>query len=165
MIRSNPLAATPGVRHAFFTRRGGVSSGIYASLNCGRGSNDTPEAVRTNRTRVLELIGIPTGSLNTVHQIHGTDVADATGAWPADPPAADGVVTATPGVVLGILTADCAPVLFADATAGVIGGAHCGVALHAERRGRARDRAHGEFGRAAGTDHGRRRPDHCSIFV
>lgn len=126
MIRSDPLATAPGVMHAFFTRRGGVSSGIYASLNCGRGSNDTPEAVRTNRTRVLELIGISTGSLNTVHQIHGTDVAVATGAWPANPPTADGVVTATPGVVLGILTADCAPVLFADATAGVIGGAHCG---------------------------------------
>ncbi|MEQ8247582.1 MAG: peptidoglycan editing factor PgeF [Alphaproteobacteria bacterium] len=126
MIRSDPLAAAPGVRHAFFTRRGGVSTGIYASLNCGRGSDDVPDRVRANRARVLDLIGVPTGSLNTVHQVHGTDVAHATGAWPAEPPVADGVVTNTPGVVLGILTADCAPVLFADSQAGVIGGAHCG---------------------------------------
>ncbi|NQV82073.1 MAG: peptidoglycan editing factor PgeF [Alphaproteobacteria bacterium] len=126
MIRSELLSSAPRVAHGFFTRQGGVSTGIYASLNCGVGSDDSRDNVRRNRARVLQQIGAPTGTLNTVHQVHGTVVAEATGAWPAEPPVADGVVSCTPGVVIGILTADCAPVLFADRDAGVIGGAHCG---------------------------------------
>ncbi len=126
MIQSELLSSAPGVVHGFFTRQGGVSTGIYASLNCGAGSDDSRANVGDNRARVLQQIGGLTGTLNTVHQVHGTTVATATGAWPTEPPVADGVVSNTPGVVLGILTADCAPVLFADFDAGVIGGAHCG---------------------------------------
>lgn len=130
MIRSERLSALPGIAHGFFTRRGGVSTGIYQSLNCGAGSDDKPENVQENRARVLTEFAAP--NLTTVYQVHGTAVAEARGGWPGDPPEADGLVTRTPGVVLGILTADCAPVLFADPDAKVIGAAHCGWrgALH-----------------------------------
>ena len=109
-----------------------MSSGIYQSLNCGAGSNDEAADVQKNLSRVLAAFGATAQSLNTVYQVHGTDVAEAAGAWPGTPPQADGLVSRTPGVVLGILTADCAPVLFADPNAGVIGAAHCGWrgALH-----------------------------------
>jgi YfiH family protein len=124
VIQSALLLEADGVRHGFFTRAGGVSGGIYESLNCGVGSNDSRANVLENRSRVLERIG---GTcLNTVYQVHGTEVAEATGPWAGEPPTADGAVTATPGVALGILTADCAPVLFADPSAKVIGAAHCG---------------------------------------
>jgi YfiH family protein len=125
VIRSEQLSALPGVAHAFFTRRGGCSTGLYATLNCGAGSDDNPAHVRENRAQVLAQFDAA-HCLNTVYQVHGTDVAVATGPWPTEPPKADGLVSATPGVVLGILTADCAPVLFADADAGVVGAAHCG---------------------------------------
>jgi len=125
VIQSEQLSTLPGITHGFMTRRGGVSKGIYASLNCGAGSDDNADAVQTNRAHVLAQFG-PAHSLNTVHQVHGTDVAEATGPWPARPPQADGLVSRTPGIVLAILTADCAPVLFADPEARVIGAAHCG---------------------------------------
>ena len=118
------LSALPGVAHGFFGRTGGVSGGIYASLNCGPGSNDDKGHVAENRRRVRDAMGAEV--LNTLYQVHSPTAVTVTGAWTGTPPPADGMVTATPGVALGILTADCAPVLFADAQAGVIGAAHAG---------------------------------------
>ena len=115
------------VRHAFFTRRGGVSRGLYTSLNCGPGSSDDPESVRANRSRAMAALDLPAGALRTVHQVHGRDVIAVDDApSPATRPKADALVTRTPGVALGVLTADCAPVLFADPEAGVVGAAHAG---------------------------------------
>lgn len=113
------------VHHGFFTRRGGASSGIFEGLNCGLGSSDQQEAVTLNRARVAEAMNVPAAALVGVHQIHSPDVAVITGPT-ADRPRADAMVTKTPGVALGILTADCQPVLFADPKAGVIGAAHAG---------------------------------------
>lgn len=113
------------VRHGFFTRRGGASSGIFSGLNCGQGSTDQAEIVEINRSRVAAAMQVAPDHLITVHQVHSGDVA--TVAAPLDTkPRADAMVTATPGLVLGILTADCQPVLFADPEAGVIGAAHAG---------------------------------------
>ncbi len=112
-------------RHGFFTRRGGASSGIFQGLNCGPGSSDLAEAVAINRARVAEALGAAPGDLITVHQVH-SDRAVALSAPPADCPQADALVTATPGLVLAVLTADCAPVLLADRAAGVVGAAHAG---------------------------------------
>ena len=126
LLTAGPLDGIPRVRHAFFTRAGGVSDGLYASLNVGYGSDDAPEKVRENRNRALKALN-PATAINTVHQVHGRDVAVATAAWePSAAPQADAMVTAQPGLALGILTADCAPVLFADAEGGVIGAAHAG---------------------------------------
>nr|WP_255618482.1 peptidoglycan editing factor PgeF [Roseibaca sp. Y0-43] len=114
-------------RHGFFTRRGGASSGIFAGLNCGTGSSDQSDSVRMNRARVAEAMQVPTDALVTVHQVHSADVASVNAALGDDErPRADAVVTATPGLALAILTADCQPVLFADRDAGVIGAAHAG---------------------------------------
>lgn len=119
-------AALGGVPHAFLGRTGGVSGGIYDSLNVGLGSADNKEAVRENRRLAVGAIGCDL-ALVTVHQVHSPDVVTVEAAWPDDArPPADGIVTRTPGLALGILTADCAPVLFADAEAGVIGAAHAG---------------------------------------
>jgi len=115
-----------GVRHGFFGRAGGVSTGIYASLNAGPGSRDDAEAVRENRRRIAAAFGVDADRLVGVHQVHSPRVVVADAPWPGDRPEADALVTATPGLVLSILTADCAPVLFADAEAGVIGAAHAG---------------------------------------
>ena len=115
--------ALEGVTHGFFTRKGGASSGIFAGLNCGTGSSDLAEVVQINRARVAEAMG---GPLITVHQVHSPDVATITGPIDGTPPRADAMVTAVPGLVLGILTADCQPVLFADRAAGVVGAAHAG---------------------------------------
>jgi YfiH family protein len=117
----------PGLRHAFFGRSGGVSEGLYASLNCGFGSGDDPERVAANRARALAMAEMPAGSLLTAYQVHSPDVVTITSPWRRkDAPRADAMVTDRPGVALGILTADCAPVLFADAEARVIGAAHAG---------------------------------------
>src|SRR5690554_6810097 len=113
------------LRHGFFTRRGGASSGVFAGLNCGAGSSDQTQVVRINRARVAEAMGVAPEHLVTVHQVHSADVVHVEGALQALP-AADAMVTATPGVALAVLTADCQPVLFADAEAGVIGAAHAG---------------------------------------
>ncbi|WP_299141692.1 peptidoglycan editing factor PgeF [uncultured Tateyamaria sp.] len=113
------------VRHGFFTRKGGASSGIFSGLNCGTGSSDQTEIVAINRTRAAQAMGAETSQLAGVHQVHSSDVITVTA--PLDPkPKADALVTATPGVVLSVLTADCQPVLFSDADAGVIGAAHAG---------------------------------------
>jgi YfiH family protein len=113
------------VRHGFFTRKGGASSGIFAGLNCGPGSSDMAEAVEINRARVAAEMGVSPDALVTLHQTHSADVLTLDRP-PAGRPRADAMVTRTPGLALGILTADCAPVLFADPVAGVIGAAHAG---------------------------------------
>ena len=125
MLSAPSLASIGGVRHGFFTRRGGVSSGIYASLNCGPGSHDAAENVGQNRARVAELLGAEPNRLLTVFQKHSADVVVVDKPWKASPEA-DAIVTSKPGLAIGILTADCAPVLFCDGEAGVIGAAHAG---------------------------------------
>ncbi|HYF09749.1 MAG TPA: peptidoglycan editing factor PgeF [Acetobacteraceae bacterium] len=126
-VTSPMLAATPGVAHGFFTRRGGVSSGGFASLNCSLSGKDDPDAVRINRARAMDAIGLPPPALSSVHQVHGIAVAVVEAPIPdAARPPADAMVTRRPGLALGIITADCAPVLFADAGAGVVGAAHAG---------------------------------------
>lgn len=125
-VQSGVLAALDGVRHGFFGREGGVSTGLYASLNCGPGSADAPEAVAENRARVAAALGAGADRLVTVHQIHSPRCVVADGPWPGERPQADAIATAVPGLVIGVLAADCAPVLFADADAGVIGAAHAG---------------------------------------
>lgn len=115
------------VRHGFFTRRGGVSRAPYDSLNCGLGSRDDPERVATNRRRAAERLGFGPAALVTAFQVHSAEVAIVDEPWPAAArPQVDALVTRTPGVVLGILTADCAPVLLADADAGVVAAVHAG---------------------------------------
>lgn len=128
MIEAPSLAGLDGVTHRFFTRRGGVSVGLYSSLNCGYGSGDSPDNVRENRRRVAEIFGRAEPDLLTVHQIHSTDVLTVgAGRWTSPgAPKADALVTDRPDVVLGVMAADCAPVLLADSAAGVIGAAHAG---------------------------------------
>lgn len=113
------------VHHGFFTRKGGASSGIFAGLNCGPGSSDQAEVVAINRARVAEAMGVAPDHLITLDQVHSGEVVHVTAPF-AERPRADAMVTATPGIALGVLTADCQPVLFADAGAGVIGAAHAG---------------------------------------
>lgn len=113
------------LRHGFFTRRGGASSGVFQGLNCGPGSSDQAEIVAINRARVAQAMDVTPDHLVTVHQVHSADVVHVTGPL-AEKPRADAIVTATPGLALAILTADCQPVLFADHDAGVIGAAHAG---------------------------------------
>lgn len=126
MITIAALNGITGVRHAFFTREGGVSQGIYASLNCGFGSGDAAERVAANRIRALDMLDMPADTLVTVHQAHTAEVVIVEGRWRGAPPTADAMVTNVPGLALGILTADCAPVLFTDQRAGVVGAAHAG---------------------------------------
>ncbi|MFI4998774.1 MAG: peptidoglycan editing factor PgeF [Reyranellales bacterium] len=128
MIQARTLADLDGVQHRFFTRRGGVSAGLYSSLNCGYGSGDSPDNVRENRRRVAATFDLGERDLLTVHQIHSTDVLTVGDARWTSPgaPKADALVSDRPGVVLGVLAADCAPVLLADPAAGVIGAAHAG---------------------------------------
>ncbi|MEQ9143645.1 MAG: peptidoglycan editing factor PgeF [Parvibaculaceae bacterium] len=127
MLQSSKLAGNERIAHGFFTREGGVSGGIYAGRNCGLGSDDLRTHVEENRGRVADDLGVERTHLLTVHQIHSPDVVTVTGPWaPSANPQADAMVTSRPGIALGILTADCVPVLFADAEAGVIGAAHAG---------------------------------------
>lgn len=113
--------------HGFFTRVGGVSDGPFASLNCSVTSGDTPDALRENRRRVAEAVGVGPDRLLGVTQVHGTDVATVAEPWRAgDGPRADAMVTDRPGLALGIITADCGPVLLADRARGIIGAAHAG---------------------------------------
>lgn len=125
-IQSPLLAAVPGIRHAFFTRRGGVSTGIYESLNVGRGSKDDPADVIENRARAARWFGVAPEDLNTCYQIHSTIAIKADGSWGDVRPEGDAVVTKTPGVVCGALAADCAPVLIVDPEAKIVAAAHAG---------------------------------------
>ena len=113
------------VSHGFFTRMGGSSTGIYHGLNCGKGSGDRPDAVQSNRAAVADFFGRPADHFQSVHQTHSSQVQILTAPLTAAPKA-DAMVTATAGVILGVLTADCQPVLFHDAKARVIGAAHAG---------------------------------------
>jgi polyphenol oxidase len=126
-LHAHTLARLPGIRHAFFTRAGGVSGGIYASLNAGIGSNDDPGHVAENRARMASTLGVAPERFLTSYQIHSPDVVVVAEPWQADErPRADAMVTMVPGLAIGISTADCGPVLFADAQARVIGAAHTG---------------------------------------
>jgi YfiH family protein len=127
MLESALLSAVPGLRHAFFSRDGGVSEGIYASLNGGLGSNDDPAHVAENRRRMAATLQVPPAHFLTVFQIHSPDVAMASAPWDtATRPKADAIVTRTTSLAIGITAADCGPVLFADPKARVIGAAHAG---------------------------------------
>ena len=127
MLQAASLRALPRVRHAFFTREGGVSDGVYASLNGGPGSDDAPAKVAENRARMAATLGVAPDHLLTAYQVHSPDVVTIDRPWPPhERPRADAIVTAVPGLAIGVTTADCGPVLFADDTAGVIGVAHAG---------------------------------------
>jgi YfiH family protein len=123
-ILTSKLLDVAGVRHAFFTRNGGISQGVYASLNVGLGSGDDPDAVAENRRRCAAHFGAD--AIVTAYQVHSATALVADGPWPAGPPQADAVVSATDGVVCGALAADCAPVLLVDPQARVVAAAHAG---------------------------------------
>ncbi len=126
-VHSPLLVRLPGIRHAFFIRHGGVSEGVYASLNGGTGSKDDQTKVRENRARMAAAVGVTPERFLTCYQLHSPDVVTVETSWSADArPRADAMVTHKPGIALGISTADCGPVLFADGEAKVIGGAHAG---------------------------------------
>ncbi len=126
-IEAPALAGLAGIRHAFFTRGGGVSPGIYASLNAGVGSNDDPQHVAANRARMAASLGVAPERFLTCYQIHSPDVVVAEMPWSGEArPRADAIVTNRPGLAIGISTADCGPVLFADPQACIVGAAHAG---------------------------------------
>jgi YfiH family protein len=127
MLQAPSLSKLSRIRHAFFTRAGGVSDGVYASLNGGVGSSDAPGKIEENRARMAATLGVAPAHLLTPFQIHSPNVAIAAEPWPRDErPRADAVVTDRPGIAIGVSTADCGPLLFADEEAGVIGAAHAG---------------------------------------
>jgi polyphenol oxidase len=127
MIIQAETLKLPGLRHAFFTREGGVSGGLYASLNGGVGSHDDAGHVAENRARMAAALAVKPDRFLTAYQIHSPDVVVAEQPWDAqERPRADAIVTRTPGLAIGVSTADCGPVLFADADARVIGAAHAG---------------------------------------
>lgn len=127
MLTAEPLARLSGVRHAFFGRQGGVSEGAYSSLNCGLGSGDDPERVAENRAIALAGLDLAAERLATVYQVHSARAAVVEAPWSAEArPKVDALVTRTPGLAVGVLTADCAPVLLADARAGVVAATHAG---------------------------------------
>jgi purine-nucleoside/S-methyl-5'-thioadenosine phosphorylase / adenosine deaminase len=127
MLQAKSLSTIPGIRHAFFTRSGGVSEGVYASLNGGVGSSDAPEKVAENRARMAAALGVNADRLLTPYQIHSPDVVVADEPWTHEKrPRADAVVTRMPRLAIGVSTADCGPLLLADSKAGVIGAAHAG---------------------------------------
>lgn len=127
LLTHESLAALPGIRHGFFTREGGVSTGIYSSLNCGVGSDDRADLVRENRARVTAALGVAPDRLATPYQVHGIEAVTVANVWETGKgPRADAVVTDRPGIALGVGSADCGPTLFADAEAGIIAAAHSG---------------------------------------
>ncbi len=127
MMVKAAVLALPGIRHAFFTREGGVSGGYYASLNGGVGSDDKAADVAENRARMAAALGVEAPRLLTAYQIHSPEVVVAEAPWTIETrPRADAIVTRLPALAIGVSTADCGPVLFADPQAGVIGAAHAG---------------------------------------
>jgi YfiH family protein len=127
MLQAASLSALAGIRHGFFTRAGGVSDGIYATLNAGVGSNDAPGNVAENRSRMAAALGVAAQDLLTAYQIHSPEVVIVERPWSADArPRADAIVTRIPRLAVGVSTADCGPVLFVDDRARVIGAAHAG---------------------------------------
>lgn len=157
-IEAPNLLPLAGIRHGFFTRAGGVSSGVYAGLNCGLGSADDPALVRENRRRAATHLGALHGDVVTLYQVHGATALTVAGPIARDAlPKADAVISDTPGLAVGVLTADCAPVLFADATARVVAAAHAGwrgavggileaTITEMERRGAVRSQIHAAIG-------------------
>lgn len=126
-LTSPLLSAVPGLRHAFFTREGGVSNGVYAALNGGLGSDDDPANVAENRRRMAEHVGVAPERFLSLHQLHSPDALVAENAWPGGPrPRGDALVTCTAGLALGVSAADCGPILFVDPNARVIAAAHAG---------------------------------------
>jgi len=125
-IEAPELSAHAGMRHAFFTRVGGVSEGLYASLNGGLGSQDAPERVAENRARMCARLGLPPDRLVSLYQVHSAEVVTVEAPFAAERLKADAMVTRVPGLALGIATADCGPILFADPENGVVGAAHAG---------------------------------------
>jgi polyphenol oxidase len=121
-----PTLTIAGVRHAFFTRQGGVSDGLYGTLNGGLGSRDSAASVAENRARMAQTLGVKPRALLTAYQIHSPNVVVVDAPWPGDRPHADGIVTRTPGLAIGVTTADCGPILLADPVARVVGAAHAG---------------------------------------
>ncbi|MCD2472601.1 peptidoglycan editing factor PgeF [Jiella sp. MQZ9-1] len=115
-----------GIAHAFFTRRGGVSGGLYAELNVGSGSSDAPADVAQNRARAAATLGLEASRLATPWQVHSAEAVLVDRPFEGDRPRVDGIVTATPGLAIGVVTADCGPLLFADPDNRVIGAAHAG---------------------------------------
>lgn len=127
MIEAEMLQSLPGIRHGFFTREGGVSTGIYVSRNCGLGSGDDRDRVLENRARTAADLGVTAERLITSRQAHTDTVSIASEPWTAEsPPEADAIVTSTPGLAVGVLAADCTPVLMADPDARVVGAVHAG---------------------------------------
>jgi hypothetical protein len=127
MLRAASLSALTGIGHAFFTRAGGVSDGIYATLNGGPGSKDAPANVAENRARMAAALDVAPNRFITAYQIHSPDVVVVDRPWSAEArPRADAIVTRSPGLAIGVTTADCGPVLLADEAARVIGAAHAG---------------------------------------
>jgi YfiH family protein len=127
MLQAQSLSNLPGIRHGFFTRSGGVSEGLYESLNGGVGSEDLPERVAENRARMANQLGMAPEHFLTCYQIHSPEVVVAETPWPtAERPRADAIVTRVPNLAIGVSTADCGPVLLADPQARVIGAAHAG---------------------------------------
>lgn len=127
MLQALALSQLPHIRHAFFTRTGGVSEGVYTSLNGGVGSNDAPDKVAENRARMAATLGVTPDRFLTAYQIHSPTVVVADAPWSHDDrPRADAIVSNTPKLAIGVSTADCGPLLFADSTAHVIGAAHAG---------------------------------------
>lgn len=127
MIEAPSLSDLPGIRHAFFTRRGGVSAGLYDSLNGGMGSSDDPSAVAENRARMAHAVGVTPQNFLACWQVHSPDAVLATQSWTREEaPKADAIVTRTPGLAAAVSIADCGPVLFADPKAGVVAAAHAG---------------------------------------
>lgn len=123
---THPLLTAAGVKHGFFTRAGGVSTGIYEGLNAGVGSKDDPAAVTENRRRVAEAMGADANHLNGCYQIHSAVARVADGPWHGDRPEGDAVVTANPGLLCSVLTADCAPILMADPETRIVSAVHAG---------------------------------------
>jgi hypothetical protein len=127
MLTTGPLNDLPSVRHGFFCRTGGVSEGLFSSLNCGYGSGDDKAKVTENRRRAMAEMDLEGDRLVTAYQVHSPEVVEVVKPWAReDAPEADAMVTRARGLALGILTADCVPVLFAEADAGVVGAAHAG---------------------------------------
>jgi polyphenol oxidase len=124
--KTHALIDSQGVRHGFFTRRGGVSSGLYEGLNVGSGSNDDAAAVAENRRRAAVHMNSECGTVVTPWQVHSPDAVIVDAPFRGEKPKTDAIVTATPSLVIGVVTADCGPILFSDAKAGVIGAAHAG---------------------------------------
>ena len=150
MLQALSLATLAGIRHGFFTRNGGVSQGVYASLNGGVGSNDAPDKVAENRARMATALGVARDRLLTAYQIHSPDVVAAETPWTKEArPRADAMVTRVPRLALGVSTADCGPLLFADAQARRDRRGTCRLARRLHRRDRGDDCRNGKTRRRA----------------